>query len=406
MPSGSQFQSATDVWIPLTIPPAARNDRGQHYLRAVARLKPGATVHQAQAEMNIIASRLAQQYPDENQDRGILVLTMRDNQVGDLKPAMLVLLGAVAFVLLIACTNVANLLLSKAAVRRKEFAIRCALGAERGRILRQLLTESVLLALLGGVLGLLLAEGAIEVLGAVAPAGIPRLASARLNPVVLIFTIGISLLTGLIFGMAPAIHASRPDLHEDLKEGGRGAGAPVQRRLRSLLVISEVLLVSVLLIAAGLMLKSFQRLLDIDPGFNAKDVLTARVALPAAGYPANKIAVFYHQLLDQLGAQSSVDSAAVVRDLPFGGTDPRYGFTIEGRPVSSQNDGYGYRYRVISPNYFRVMSIPVKGGRDFNYHDDANGQAVAIINESAATKYWPGENPLGQVILSDGTICS
>src|SRR2546423_2775480 len=309
MPAGQQFASATELWLPLTIPatPAARNDRTAHSYRAVGRLKEGVTVEQAQADTAEIIKRLVEEHPTENENLGVALTTMHENQVGELRPAMTALLAAVGFVLLIACANIANLLLSRAAVRQREFAVRAALGASRGRILRQLLTESLLLSFVGGALGLALSVVSIRLLVAFAPATIPRLGEVSIDLRVLAFTGAVSLLTGLLFGIAPAVHASRTDLYEGVKAGGRGAaGGAGQKRLRGLLVVSEVMLVFVLLIAAGLMLKSFRRLLDVAPGFDPSHVLTARVTLPAASYPGLKKSLFYRQLIDGLKQQPGV----------------------------------------------------------------------------------------------------
>jgi putative ABC transport system permease protein len=405
MPAGQQFSSATELWLPLTVPntPAARNDRSTHAYRAVARLKPGVTIEQAQADTSAVVKTLVAEHPEENEDLNVSVTTMRENQVGEFRPAMLALLGAVGFVLLIACANVANLLLSRAAVRRREFAVRAALGASRRRILQQLLTESLALSLAGGALGLLLSLAALRLLVGFAPANIPHLGDARLDLRVLAFTAGLSLLTGLLFGLAPAAHASRPDVYEGVKEGGRGTSSGAgQNRLRSVLVASQVALVFVLLIAAGLMLKSFRRLSDVDPGFDARHVLTARVTLPAASYPRPKKLLFYQQLVSSLGRRTGVESAAVVRDLPLSGTDPRIGVTVEGRPADAQGGGYTVRDRIISPDYFKVMGIPLRRGRYFDEHDGADAPGVAIINESAARQIFPGEDPLGKVLSTGG----
>jgi putative ABC transport system permease protein len=404
MPAGQQFASATEIWTPLTVPktPAAQGDRLVRGYRAVARLRAGVTVEQAQAETKTITRQFVAEHPDENEGLDASVTTMRENQVGELRPAMLALLGAVGFVLLIACANIASLLLSRAAARRKEFAVRAALGASRWRILRQLLTESLLLASVGGLLGLILSVVALRLVVAFAPANIPRLAEAGIDLRVLAFTLAVSVLTGLLFGLAPALHASRTDLFEAVKEGGRGTSGAGQQRLRGLLVGAEVVLVFVLLIAAGLMLRSFRRLSTVAPGFDPSHALTARVTLPAASYPTPKKLLFYRQLLGGLSAQPGVESAAIVRDLPLSGTDPRYGVTVEGRAGDAQGDGYTVRDRIISADYFRAMGIALKRGRYFDEHDDEHAPAVAIINESAARKIFPDEDPLGKVLVTGG----
>jgi len=406
MPAGQQFSSATELWTPLTVPntPAARNDRTVRSYRAIGRLKEGVTIEQAQADTAAIIKGLVEEHPTENEGLSVSVTTMRENQVGELRPAMIALLASVGFVLLIACANIANLLLSRAAARQREFAVRSALGASRGRILRQLLTESLLLSLTGGVLGLALAYVAARILVALAPANIPRIGDVSIDLRVLAFTVGVSLLTGLLFGLAPAVNASRTDLYEGVKAGGRGSsGGAGQKRLRGLLVVSEVMLVFVLLIAAGLMLKSFRRLLAVSPGFDPSHVLTARVTLPAVSYPGQKKTLFYHQLVAGLEQQPGVVAAAVVRDLPLSGTDPRIGVTVEGRTHEQQGDGYTIRDRIISPGYFKVMGIPLMKGRYFDEHDSTDAPGVAVINESAAAKIFPNEDPLGKVFVTGGS---
>jgi putative ABC transport system permease protein len=405
MPAGQQFASATELWVPLTVPADSpvRNDRVTHAYRALARLKPGVTIEQARAETTTLVQQLVAEHPQENQGLGVSVITLKENQVGTFRPALLSLLIAVGFVLLIACANIANLLLSRAAVRRKEFAVRAALGASRRRILQQLLTESLLLSAIGGALGLLLSVVATRFLIAFVPANIPRVSEVSIDLRVLAFTASISLVTGVLFGIVPALHASRFNLYEGVKSEGRGvAGAASQNRLRSLLVISEVVLVFVLLIAGGLMLKSFRRLLDVAAGFDPERVLTARITLPPIPYPGQKKAMFYHQLIERLEQTPGIEEAAVIRDLPLSGTDPRYGVTVEGRPDAQQNGGYTIRYRIISPDYFKVMGIQLKRGRSFTDHDDQNAPSVAIINESAANQIFPGEDPLGKVLLTGG----
>ena len=402
MPAGQQFASATELWVPLTIPntPAVRNDRQVRGYRAVGRIKPGVTIKQAEAETRAIAQQLVAEHPSENDGLDMSVTTMRENQVGEFRPAMFALLGAAGFMLLIACTNIANLLLSRATARRRELVIRTALGASRRRIVRQLLTESLLLSMLGGLLGVLLSLS-LRLFIAFAPANIPRLTEARLDVRVLLFTLGLSLLTGVLFGLVPALHASRLNLHEAVKEGGRGTTGANQR-WQSLLVGSEVALVFILVIAAGLMLKSFRRLSDVAPGFQAAHVLTARVTLPAVSYPTQKKLLFYEQLIESLNREPGVTASAIVRDLPLSGTDPRYGVTVQGRAGSVQGDGYTVRDRIISADYFKVMGIPLQRGRYFDTHDGAQAPAVAIINESAAAKIFPGEDPLGHVLVNGG----
>jgi len=403
MPPGQQFASATQVWIPLTTPPSAtQNDRITNSFRAVARLAPGVSVQQAQSELSAITRQMVTEHPNELQGLEVIVTTMRENQVGEMRPPLLVLLGAVGFVLLIACANIANLLLSRSAVRQREFVVRAALGASRGRIIQQLLMDSVVLAAIGGTLGLGLAVLANRVLIALGPANIPRLGEVTIDFRVLAFTLFVSAVTGAVFGLAPAIHASRTNLQEGMKDGGRSVAGSSQNWLRGLLVVSEVTLVFILLVAAGLMLRSFRRLIEVSPGFDERGVLTARITLSNRAYPGLKKLSFYQQLLDGLRQDRGVQSAAIVRDLPFSGTDPRYGLTIEGRPVDAQNGGVAFRYRVISADYFKVMGIPLRAGRFLDEHDNRDAPGAAIINETAARRNWANENPIGQVILASG----
>jgi putative ABC transport system permease protein len=354
--------------------------------------------------MSLITQRLVAAHPTELQGLEVVVSTMKENQVGELRPALLVLLAAVAFVLLIACANIANLLLSRSTARQHEFIVRAALGASRGRIIQQLMTDSMMLASTGGLLGLGLAYLTNRVLVTLGPSNIPRLGEVHIDLRVLAFTILISATTGFVFGAAPALHVSGSNMQEGMKHGSRSIAGSRQNWLRSLLVVSEVMLVFVLLTAAGLMLKSYRRLTGVAPGIDVHNVLTARVALPARSYPGPKKITFYKQLLEGLARENGVQSAAIVRDLPFSGTDPRYGFTIEGRPVDAQNDGVTFRYRVISPDYFKVMGIPLRAGRSFDGHDDQNSPGAVIINETTARLHWPGQNPLGQTILAIGGI--
>ncbi|HYX41064.1 MAG TPA: ABC transporter permease, partial [Pyrinomonadaceae bacterium] len=405
MPPGQQFAAGTDIWTPLTVPndPTVRGDRVRHSYRAVARLKPGVTVEQAQARTRDIIAQLVNEHPDENIGLGSSVLSLHENQVGAMRPAMIALLIAVGFVLAIACTNIANLLLSRATVRQKEFAVRAALGASRRRILQQLLTESLLLAIIGGALGVLLSVVALRSLAAFVPANIPRMGEVNLDWRVLVFTFSLSLLTGVLFGLVPALQASKPDLIEGVKSDGRGmAGSAGHKRLRHLLVVSEVVLVFMLLIAAGLMLKSFRRLQAVAAGFDPQHVLTARVTLPASSYSPQRKLLFYRQLVERLSQSPGVQAAAVIRDLPLSGTDPRYSIAIEGRPDTQQGFGLTVRVRIISSDYFKAMGIQLKQGRYFSNQDNQHAPGVALINESAAREFFPQTDAVGQTLLTVG----
>lgn len=378
------------------------NERGAHTNSVIARLKDGVSLDQAQSEMEAIAARLEQQYPESNTDSGARVISLRDQLVGRIELALWILLGAVIFVVLIACSNVANLLLARAAARQKEIAIRSALGASRWRIARQLLTESVLLALVGGGAGLLLAVWGIEAIVLYIPEEIARLSGIGIDARVLSFTLVMSILTGFIFGLAPALKASRPDLNETLKEGGRTSASAGRRSLRGALVISEVALALVLLAGAGLLMKSFLRLRQIDPGFDAENVLTLRVNLSGPNYKADyqRIA-FIDEALDKLKALPGVESAAFVTPPPFSGDGLGSGFSIEGRPTPPGQEP-GAAVHGVTPDYFNVMKISLVAGRHFTDHDVKGGTGAVIINQMLARRHWPDENPIGERISSVG----
>lgn len=388
-----------DLWVPLTTDdvPLVRDLRN---LKMIGRLKPGVTLPQAQAEINTISSRLEKEYPDVNGGMESHLIPLPQQVTGDVRPALLILLAAVGIVLLIACANVANLLLAKATTRQKEIAIRTALGASRVRVLRQLLTESVLLGLVGGLLGLLFAiVGTNSLIAFVSPT-IPRLKDFGFDVKVLLFTLLISLLTSLVFGLTPALDASRPNLNEALKEGGRGSGGGSSRhRLRNLLVIVEVALAVVLVSASGLMFRSFIRLQSINPGFNPQNLITLEIELPEGRYHAvQEQTALQRQILQRMGAIPGVQYAGTVDYLPFSGSAFNSSFTIEGRPNTAPTERPRAFYRVISTDYFGVMEIPFRRGRQFTEYDTAAVPGVAIINDAAVRKYWPGEDPIGKRI--------
>ena len=397
--SSEESVSNADLWVPLTTDdiPLVRDRRD---LKMMGRLKPGVTVAQAQADLNAIASRLDREFPDVNGGIETHVIPLREQVTGDISLALFVLMTAVALVLLIACANVANLLLAKATGRQKEIAIRTALGATRLRILRQLLTESVLLGLLGGLLGLLFAVIGAETLIAFVTTNIPKLKDFTFDATVLLFTLLIALVTSLFFGLAPAIDASKPNLNEALKEGGRSSsGSASRQRLRDFLVITEVALAVILVTASGLMFRSFLRLQGVNPGFNPKNLITLEVELPDAKYhAAQQQQNFQQQLLQRLTTIPGVQSAAAVDNVPFGVNAFNTSFMIEGRPVPAVTERPRAFYRVISPNYFRTMGIPFRRGNEFTDRDSAEMPGVAIINETATRKYWPGEDPIGRKI--------
>jgi putative ABC transport system permease protein len=403
MPKGFAFPLDDDnpeFWVPLDPEQAFNKERGANYLKVIARLKTGTTLEQAQAEMETIGRRLEQEYPDKNAGKGIRLVSMHEDVVKAIRPALLVLLSAVGFVLLIACANVANLLLARASSRSREIAIRTALGASRARIIRQLLTESLLLSIVGGAAGLLLALWGVDVLSAAIPANIPRVKDVGLDTSVLVFTMGISLLTGILFGLAPALQASKPDFNEALKEGGRGSTEGFSRnRVRSLLVISEVALSLVLLIGAGLMIKSFVQLLNVKPGFEPEHVLTANISLPPAKYPdVEKQSAFYQQVTERVRALPGIDSAGTVSPLPLSGSFIQNLVTIEGRPPLAPGEKPITNTRIISPDYLRAMGIPLQRGRNFTEHDDKDAPDVFLVNETFVRRFFPGEDPIGKRI--------
>ncbi|HEX8651881.1 MAG TPA: ABC transporter permease [Pyrinomonadaceae bacterium] len=358
---------------------------------AIARLKPGVTLEQADAELKAIARQLEQQYPDTNAGQSVSVASLHESLVGKSRTALLVLLVAVGFVLLIACANVANLLLARAAARQKEIAIRTALGAGRLRIIRQLLTESVLLAGLGGALGLLSALWTTDLLIAGAADALPRLNGTVVDAHVLGFTLLVSLLTGIAFGIAPALQASRPDLNEMLKEGGRtSALGGARARVRSLLIVAEVAVSLVLLIGAGLLIRSFLRLQEVRPGFNPEHVLALEMFLPGIKYPEDHQHIaFYEEVLRRTRALAGVEAAGVVSVLPVSDNYDRIGFSVEGEPPPPPGEGPDADRYMISSGYFQALAIPLQSGRQFNEDDGrADAQPVVIINETLARRYW------------------
>jgi len=346
--------------------------------------------------MNAITLQIAERFPDSNKGVGATLVPLHDQLVGDARPAMLVLLGAVALVLLIACANVANLLLARAAAREKEVAIRAALGASRARLIRQHLTESLLLALIGGALGLLIAFWMIDLLVSFAPKGTPRLEEIAVDPRVLVFTFGIAVLTGVAFGLAPALLSSRTNFNHTLKEGGRDASATSRgARVRSALVVSEVALALMLLIGAGLLIKSFINLQRVDPGFNPKDVLRVDVTLPRTRYPErNQSAAFYKQLLDRVAALPGV------RPLSGGGTDAN--FAIEGQPPAEPDHRPVAWYSSVTPDYLRAMGVRLLRGRELSERDDADAPKVVLISEGMARRYFPDQDPVGKRLVFGG----
>ena len=391
------WATKAELWAPLPLADRAA-DRGGNSLRVFARLKPGVTMEQARAEMVTITSRLEKEYPGTNRD--YTVLPLKEKVVGDIRPALFVLLGAVGFVLLIACANVSHMLLARAAARQKEVAVRKALGAGRSRVIRQFLTESLLLTVLGAGIGLLLGVWGINILVALSPARIPRVETVSLDSHVLLFMLAVSFFTGLGFGLAPALRASAVNLNDSLNEGGRGSTEGIRcHRLRSLLVASEFALALILLVGAGLMIRSFSALQAIDPGFNPHNVLSMVVTVTGskAAEPSRR-APFYQQLLEQVRALPGVQSASAINHLPLAGDLWSRSLLIEGRLVPRPGEAPEAVYRTVWPGYFHTMNIPMLHGRDVTDGDNLNSPAVVVVNETLAHQSWPGENPIGKRI--------
>jgi putative ABC transport system permease protein len=392
-----------ELYAPLSLEGEPRSDRRTRYLIVIARLRPGVTVGQARSEMKVIGARLAEQYPDENADRSATVVPFERMITWESRTALLVLLGAVSFILLIACVNVANLLLGSAAARRKEMAVRVALGAGRLRLVRQLLTESFLLSLAGGLLGLLVAKWGTGLLVSLSPSNIPRVEQAGLDARVLGFTLLISTLTGLAFGLVPALQASKVNLNESLK-GGVTATAGARRSFtRGALVVAEVALSLVLLVGAGLLLKSFKRLSEVELGFDPQRVVAADISLPDRYDTPSKRVEFFRQLMTRVEALPGVSSVAVSQSVPLSGEEQGIQFTIGGRRAAPGEGKRGAIYHRVSSQYLNVLGIRLLKGRGLTERDAAGAPGVALINEVMARKYFAGEDPIGKQIVLDRT---
>jgi putative ABC transport system permease protein len=396
MPRGFKFPETAELWIPLT-PEVKDWTRNDHGISAIGRLKEGVSLAQAQAEMSAIARRIEEQNPVTNEGMGVTLIPLRDALVGGYRKALLLLLGVVGLVLAVACANVANLLLARGSARQREIAVRAALGASRWRVFRQLLTESFLLGAVGGALGLLLAMWGLDLLLAAIPVDLPFWMKFSLDWRVLGFAAGTALLTSLVFGVAPALQASRIDLNETLKEGGRGGAGASRHSLRRALVVAEVALSLILLISAGLMMRSFLRLQQVDPGLKAENVLTLRLSLPNAKYDVpEKRQDFFKQLLERTRALPGVESAGAISYLPLSGGGWGRSLTVEGLPVLPVGQAPSINHCVVTPDYFRAMGITLLEGRDFAEADAGDATKVVIIDEGLAREYWPRESPLGK----------
>src|SRR5258705_179586 len=410
MSRGFQFPSRSDLWVlgrnrgavPMSlISQVTRTDwvheRDAHFIRVIGRLKPGVTISQAQSDIAAITRRLEQDFPKSNAGLGSNVMPLHAQVVGDVRSMLFILLGAVGFVLLIACTNVANLMLARATQRDREIAIRAAVGASRLRLIRQLLTESLLLSIVGGLAGLLVSIWAVAVFVKLSPGDIPRLSEASVDFRLLGFTLLVSLLTGLGFGLLPAFQATRTNLNTSLKEGGTKASEGRQRRgARNILVGTEIALAQVLLVGAALLAISYVRVTEINPGFNPDRVLTAKIAPSNKKYPDSRSrATYYTTVLEHLQSLPGVESAGMVMNLPLTGSSMNRGFRVEGRPIPKADENVTMDFQIVSPNYFSTLEIPIKRGRGLHPTDVETTEPVIVINETMARQYWPNEDPVG-----------
>ena len=409
LPPGFQYPNEAEMWAPISFSPddLSPNNRGNHGFEAIARIKPEVTLAQVRSDIAALSSRIIEQnpgYPYRRFNFSVVVNPLLEETVGNIKTALWILMGAVGFVLLIACANVANLLMVRASAREKEIAIRTALGAGRGRLVRQLLTESILLGMAGGIAGLLLARWGLRALIALSSASFPRVAGTTIDWQVLAFTMLISIGTGVVFGIVPALQASRNATHESLKEGGRTSmGGASSQRVRRSLVIAEIALSLVLLVGAGLLMKSFLRLQEVDPGFRAEGVLTMRLSLPAEEYRQPALQrEFYRELLRRVRTLPGIQAAGAVSALPLSGNGSSGTTTVDTSAVPAENTTPEADWRVVMPGYFEALGIPLLRGRYFDERDTETSQPVAIIDETMAKTYWPDEDPIGKRIRRGG----
>lgn len=405
---GREIGMIVDLWSPIVFTPQqlSSNSITNEFLSVIGRLRAAVSQQQAQAEMHNIAANLRQQYMQgaDATNWDLLLTSFREQVVGDISTMLWIVMLVVGFVLLIACANVANLLLARAAARQKEIAVRTALGARRWRIIRQLLTESMLLSVVGGAFGLLIGYWGVKALVALNEDRIPRAHEISLDWKVLLFTFGVSIVTGVLFGIVPAIQTTKTDLHETLKEGGRNAAATTKQWIRSSLVVVEIALALAVLVGAGLLVKSFLHVQQVNPGFNPEGMLTMHLSLPMTKYSeAPQRANFYKQVINDVRSLPGVQSVGAVSVLPLSGGGSSGSFRIEGRDVPpGQSSPHGARW-AATPDYFKTMGIPLIRGRYFEERDAAEALPVAIIDQSLAQKYWPNEDPLGKRIVFEGT---
>ena len=406
MPRDFQFPATAEIWLPLNFDGSpGMKQRKAHFLRPIGRLKAGVSLAQAQADTDAIARQLEAAYPDTNTGWNLRLVSLREQIVGNIRSTLYILLGAVGLVLLIACANVANLLMAHAASRQKEIAVRSALGAGRLRIARQMITESVMLAVIGGALGTLLAIWGVQGLVALSGANIPATANVKIDQMVLVFTLVTSLFTGLLFGLAPALRTMKLNLSETLKEGGRSGSESAQRnRTRSLLVVLESAVAVMLLVGAGLLIRSLIRLQNTNPGFDAANVLTIRIDLPQKKYAAPEaLSSFWEQFEARVGGLPGVESVGLVSELPLSGQPNDMPYTVEGRAAGTANQAFDDDFRRVNQDYFRTLRIPFLRGRNFTSQEVRQGAKVLIISESLANQTFPNEEPLGKrLVMSFG----
>ncbi len=410
LPEGFNFGANNQVWIPLALDRNHPGNRGSHSWSVIGRLKSGITLAQASADMTRFAEQLAREYPAfyrQSSGWGVFIVPLREELVAQIRPALLILMAAVAIVLLIACANIANLMLARSLAREKEMAVRASLGAGHGRMLRQLLTESLLLSLIGSAVGLAFGEAGMTAIRGLHADILPRVGKVELDSTVLWFSLAVAVFTGLLFGLAPAIHISRPRLHDAIKEGGRqGAGGRRGQRMRDVLVISEIAFSLLLVIGAGLTIRSFYLLLRVDPGFHTDHILTMRMTLPATTYPnGSAVPQFFHQVLERIRAMPGVESAGAISQLPMGGVRSSGSVFVEtsNEPVLQHVAPFPWGYIetdqiFATPGYFETMKTPVIAGRTFSNSDTASSARVVLVDTKFAASVWPGQNPLQQRI--------
>ena len=408
MPAGLRLPQEAELWVPLNFDadPTMMKQRKGHFLRPVGKLKPGVSLAQAQADTDHIAAQLEQQFPDTNTGKNLRLVSLREQLTGDSSTLVFILFGAVGFVLLIACANVANLSLVRAASRQKEIALRTALGASRSRIVRQVITESLLLSIIGGALGALLAVWGVELLVSLSAENLPPMVTVKIDTTVLAFTLVISLATGLLFGLAPALRTSKVDLIDSLKEGTRGAEGTLRNRTRRLLVVFESAVAVMLLIGAGLLVRSLIALQSVDPGFDADNVLTLKIELPQQKYdwspaaPGDKPANFFQQLESRVASLPGVESVGLITQLPLSGQATDITFTVEGRPPVSPDQALSADWRQVNGNYFSALRIPLLRGRNFSEQEVRQSGNVVVVSQAFVANAFPNEEPLGKRIVT------